>query len=206
MWPVYGGQNGPKSIVSVVPKAELQTPLGLFGQSQRDCPKSPRGVHSSALGATETMLFGPICAPNSGKIHAQSVASTLFGQSLKANSRKFAVASSPARGRSYPIWTGGEPRKAASGRSYATGLARIRSKPLRLATPQLRREIPRGRVPVPKRQWYYPYLSPRKPLESILAPLRSHMEDTSLLMAYTATYGGQARVYTNRRCPHTRYV
>jgi len=69
----------------------------------------------------------------------------------KLNSPKFAVASSPARGRSYPIWTGGDPRKAASGRSYATGVARIRSKPLRLATPQLRREIPRGRVP--KRQW-----------------------------------------------------
>src|SRR5215213_1687717 len=33
MWPVYGGQNGPKSIVSVAPKAELWTPLGLFGQS-----------------------------------------------------------------------------------------------------------------------------------------------------------------------------
>src|SRR5215217_3195310 len=32
MWPVYGGQNGPKSIVSVAPKAELWTPLGLFGQ------------------------------------------------------------------------------------------------------------------------------------------------------------------------------
>jgi hypothetical protein len=35
MWPVYGGQNGPKSIVSVAPKAALWTPLGLFGQSQK---------------------------------------------------------------------------------------------------------------------------------------------------------------------------
>src|SRR5215208_2167387 len=35
MWPVYGGQNGPKSIVSVAPKAELWTPLGLFGQSRK---------------------------------------------------------------------------------------------------------------------------------------------------------------------------
>src|SRR5215208_7870107 len=35
IWPVYGGQNGPKSIVSVAPKAELWTPLGLFGQSQK---------------------------------------------------------------------------------------------------------------------------------------------------------------------------
>src|SRR5215208_2478207 len=33
MWPIYGGQNGSKSIVSVAPKAELWTPLGLFGQS-----------------------------------------------------------------------------------------------------------------------------------------------------------------------------
>ena len=40
MWPVYGGQNGPKSIVSVAPKAELWTPLGLFGQShKRNSPK-----------------------------------------------------------------------------------------------------------------------------------------------------------------------
>ena len=35
MWPVYGVQNGPRSIVSVAPKAELWTPLGLFGQSQK---------------------------------------------------------------------------------------------------------------------------------------------------------------------------
>src|SRR5215212_2886153 len=62
-----------------------------FGEFHfRDCPKSPRGVHSSALGATETMLFGPFCAPYTGHIHAQSVASTLFGQSLKVNSPKFA--------------------------------------------------------------------------------------------------------------------
>src|SRR5215213_1027190 len=50
--------------------------------SFRDCPKSPRGVHNSALGATETMLFGPFWPPYTGHIHAQSVASTLFGQSL----------------------------------------------------------------------------------------------------------------------------
>src|SRR5215208_5020823 len=39
MWPVYGGQNGPKSIVSVAPKAELWSPLGLFGQSQKGCSR-----------------------------------------------------------------------------------------------------------------------------------------------------------------------
>src|SRR5215213_659465 len=57
--------------------------------SWRDCPKSPRGVHNSALGATETMLFGPFWPPYTGHIHAQSVASTLFGQSRKGRSRKF---------------------------------------------------------------------------------------------------------------------
>src|SRR5215213_1940243 len=65
------------------PACELpRTPL-------RDCPKSPSGVHNSALGATETMLFGPFWPPYTGQIHAQSVASTLFGQSRKDNSRKF---------------------------------------------------------------------------------------------------------------------
>src|SRR5215213_3670282 len=59
------------------PACELpRTPL-------RDCPKSPSGVHNSALGATETMLFGPFWPPYTGQIHAQSVASTLFGQSQR---------------------------------------------------------------------------------------------------------------------------
>src|SRR5215212_1887845 len=74
MWPVYGGQNGPKSIVSVAPKAELWTPLGLFGQSQRDCPKSLGGGGSVALQSAEKSLSGPICAPNNGKIQGRSVA------------------------------------------------------------------------------------------------------------------------------------
>src|SRR5215210_8702711 len=51
--------------------------------SWRDCPKSPRGVHHSALRASETMLFGPFWPPYTGQIHAQSVASTLFGQSRR---------------------------------------------------------------------------------------------------------------------------
>src|SRR5215212_6256112 len=50
----------------------------------RDCPKSPRGVHNSAFGATEITLCGPFRPPCTGQIHAQSVASTLFGQSLHA--------------------------------------------------------------------------------------------------------------------------
>src|SRR5215217_1218298 len=60
-----------------------------FGEfTFRDCPESPRGVHSSALGATETMLFGPFWSPYTGQIHAHSVASTLFGQSLQKLSEK----------------------------------------------------------------------------------------------------------------------
>src|SRR5215208_5055036 len=36
------------------------------------------------------MLFGPFWPPYTGQIHAQSVASTLFGQSLMASSPKYA--------------------------------------------------------------------------------------------------------------------
>jgi hypothetical protein len=64
--------------------------------SQRDCPKSPRGVHNSALWAIETALFGPFWPPNTGQSYAQSVDSTLFGQAQKVDSRKFDLAKAAA--------------------------------------------------------------------------------------------------------------
>src|SRR5215212_5702002 len=51
---------------------------------------------TDALGATETMLFGPFWPPYTGHIHAQSVASTLFGQSLRETVWKFGM--SPGSG------------------------------------------------------------------------------------------------------------
>src|SRR5215213_11417607 len=105
--------------------------------SWRDCPKSPRGVHNSALGATETMLFGPFWPPYTGHIHAQSVASTLFGQSQKSNSRKFAVASDPSSApTSTPQRHGVSPSASNSG-DYVAFVAPLCSKPLRLATARL---------------------------------------------------------------------
>ncbi len=55
---------------------------------ERLSEKSRRGPQLS-LKATETMLFGPFWALYTGQIHAQSVASSLFGQSRKVNSQKF---------------------------------------------------------------------------------------------------------------------
>src|SRR5215213_6898512 len=104
--------------------------------SWRDCPKSPRGVHNSALGATETMLFGPFWPPYTGQIHAQSVASTLFGQSQKSNSRKFAVASSPSgAAASSRQRHGGTPQASKRG-DYVPFVTLSCIKGLRLATSQ----------------------------------------------------------------------
>src|SRR5215210_9341028 len=70
--------------------------------SWRDCPKSPRGVHHSALRASETMLFGPFWPPYTGQIHAQSVDSTLFGQSLSLCERLAGLWLRPCYVRSLP--------------------------------------------------------------------------------------------------------
>jgi hypothetical protein len=59
IWPVHGGQNEPKSTVSVARKATLQAPPRLFGQSQKRCSRkfavasSPfRPVLEASLGAS----------------------------------------------------------------------------------------------------------------------------------------------------------
>src|SRR5215213_9877392 len=59
IWPVYGGQNGPKSIVSVAPKAELWTPLGLFGQSRkRDSAKFAVASNPSGTAPSTRQPYG----------------------------------------------------------------------------------------------------------------------------------------------------
>src|SRR5215208_548886 len=68
MWPVYGGQNGPKSIVSVAPKAELWTPLGLFGQSQKKysrkyAKKVPKDRHMAHAPSPDVCYRGGVDQP-----------------------------------------------------------------------------------------------------------------------------------------------
>jgi hypothetical protein len=59
--------------------------------SFRDCPKRLGGPCNVALRAAQTALFDPFWPPCTRQIHARSVASTLFGQSLRnclENSRR----------------------------------------------------------------------------------------------------------------------
>jgi hypothetical protein len=74
--------------------ATKSAPLALLALIQRsawrDCPKRVGGACSVALRSTEGVLFDPYWPPCASQIHAKSVVRTLFGQSRKENTRKFA--------------------------------------------------------------------------------------------------------------------
>jgi hypothetical protein len=85
-------QRGPQ--LSLTATVESIDPAAFTDQAAIDYVLAVRILHAGsvimtdAVGATETMLFGPFWSPYTGQIHAQSVASTLFGQSRKVNPEK----------------------------------------------------------------------------------------------------------------------
>jgi hypothetical protein len=64
--------------VSPSSEASARGPSGLFGRSQRNCPKSRGRVCGVGLRSAEKALFRPFRTLYSGQIHARSVALTPF--------------------------------------------------------------------------------------------------------------------------------